>query len=319
MRAVVHDRYGAPDVLRIEDVEDPVPKEDEVLVRVHATTVTRSDCAWRAAHPFLSRFFTGLRRPKHRILGSEFAGEVVAAGAAVTELSVGDEVFGTTGGFRAHAELLCVRESGPIAHKPAAFSHEEAAAVCDGAILALNCLRLVDLRGRRLLVHGASGSMGTAGVQLGKHLGAHVTAVCGPDGVELVRSLGADEVVDYTRGDFTQARERYDVVFDAVGKTTFRRCRRLLEQDGVFLPTDGWGNLGRGLLVRRKRGKRVLLQLPPRYTKEDVLLLERLLEDGGYRPVVDRTYPLEDVLEATRYVETQQKLGNVVLTVGAPA
>lgn len=316
MKAVVHDAYGAPDVLRIEDVEEPLPKEDDVLVRVHATTVTRSDCAWRAAHPLVSRFFTGLRRPKHRILGSEFAGEVVAVGAAVAELSVGDEVFGTTGGFRAHAELLCVRESAPIAHKPAALSYEEAAAVCDGAILALNCLRLVDLRGRRLLVHGASGSMGTAGVQLGKHLGAHVTAVCGTNGVELVRSLGADDVVDYTQEDFTRRPGRYDAIFDAVGKTTFGRCRGLLARDGVFLPTDGFGNLARGVLVRRRSGKRVLVKLPPRYTKADVLLLKRLLEDGGYRPVVDRTYPLEDVVEATRYVETQQKLGNVVLTVG---
>ena len=319
MRAVVHDRYGPPDVLRIEDVEPPVPVADEVLVRAHATTVTRSDCAWRAAHPFVSRFFTGLRRPKHRILGSEFAGEVVAVGAAVTELAVGDEVFGTTGGFRANAELLCIRESDPIAHKPANLSFEEAAAVCDGAILALNTLRPAELRGRRLLVHGASGSMGTAGVQLGKHFGAHVTAVCGPDGVELVRSLGADEVVDYTQTDFTQSGERYDAIFDAVGKTTFGRCRGSLARDGVFLPTDGFGNLARGVLVRRSRGKRVLVKLPPRYTKADVLLLKRLLEDGSYRPVVDRTYALEEVVEATRYVETQQKLGNVVLTTGARA
>lgn len=319
MKAVVHDAYGAPDVLRIEEVAQPVPNEDEVLVTVHATTVTRSDCAWRAAHPFVSRFFTGLRRPKYRILGSEFAGKVVATGSGVTVFAVGDEVFGTTGGFRAHAELLCIRESGPIAHKPAGLTFEEAAAVCDGAILTLNVLRLTELRGRRLLVHGASGSMGTAGVQLGKHFGAHVTAVCAANGIELVRSLGADEVVDYTREDFTERAERYDVIFDAVGKTTFGRCRRLLAPEGVFLPTDGFGNLVQGLFVRRKSGKRVLVKLPPRYTKADVLLLERLLEDGSYRAVVDRTYPLEDVIEATRYVETQQKLGNVVLTTGAGA
>ncbi len=319
MRAVVHDRYGAPDVLRVEEVEQPVPKDDEVLVRVHATTVTRSDCAWRAAYPFVSRFFTGLRRPKHRILGSEFAGEVVAVGSAATEFAVGDEVFGTTGGFRAHAELVCLRETGPIAHKPANLSFEQAAAVCDGAILTLNTLRLTELRDRRLLVHGASGSMGTAGVQLGKHFGAHVTAVCGANGVELVRSLGADEIVDYQREDFTQGGKRYDAIFDAVGKTTFGRCRGLLTRDGVFLPTDGFGNLARGVFVRRRSGKRVLVKLPPRFTKADVLLLKRLLEDGSYRPVVDRTYPLEQVIEATRYVETHQKLGNVVLTTGSGA
>ena len=160
MRAVVHDRYGPPEVLRLEDVEPPVPQDDEVLVRVRATSVTRSDCGWRAAKPFLTRFFTGIRRPKNRILGSEFAGTVEAVGPAVTEFAVGDEVFGTTGGFRAHAELLCIRESAPIAHKPSGTAFEEAGAVCDGAILALNPLRPADLRpGRRLLVYGASGSM----------------------------------------------------------------------------------------------------------------------------------------------------------------
>jgi NADPH:quinone reductase-like Zn-dependent oxidoreductase len=317
MRAVVHDRYGPPEVLRLEDVEPPVPKDDEVLVRVRATSVTRSDCGWRAAKPFLTRFFTGIRRPKNRILGSEFAGTVEAVGPAVTEFAVGDEVFGTTGGFRAHAELLCIRESAPIAHKPSGTAFEEAGAVCDGAILALNPLRPADLRpGRRLLVYGASGSMGTAGVQLGKHFGAHVTAVCDTKHVELVRSLGADEVVDYTHEDFTTNGKRYDVIFDAVGKHSFRRCRRSLAKEGVFLPTDGWANFALALPTRWIGDKRVLLAIPPRYRKEDVLLLKELIEAGSYRPVVDRTYPLEQVVEATRYVETGQKTGNVVLSVG---
>ena len=316
MRAVVHDRYGPPEVLRLEEVERPELEADAVLVRVHATTVTRSDCAWRAAKPFLSRFLTGLVRPRHRILGSEFAGVVEAVGATVTRFSAGDEVFGTTGSFRAHAELVTVRESAPIAHKPAQMSFEEAAAVCDGAILALNPLRPAGIRaGTRLLVYGASGSMGTAGVQLGKHFGAHVTGVCDTRHVGLVRSLGADEVIDYTQADFTRNGERYDVIFDAVGKHSFTRCRGSLEPDGVFLPTDGFANFARGLVHRRKGRRRVVLAIPPKYRQDDVLLLKRLLESGEYRAVVDRTYPLEQVVEATRYVETGQKTGNVVLTV----
>lgn len=316
MRAVVHDRYGPPKVLRLEDVEPPVPADDEVLVRVHATTVTRSDCGWRAAKPFPTRFFTGILRPRRRILGSDFAGTVEAVGRDVTEFAAGDEVFGTTGSFGAHAELLCVRESAAIARKPAGVTFAEAGAVSDGAILALNPLRLADLRpGRRLLVYGASGAIGTAGVQLGKHFGAHVTAVCDTKNLDVVRSLGPDEVIDYTQEDFTENGETYDVVFDAVGKHSFRRCRRSLAPGGLYLPTDGFVNLPLSLLTRRLGDKRVALAIPPRYRKEDVLLLKRLLEDGGYRPVIDRTYPLEQVVEATRYVETGQKTGNVVLSV----
>jgi NADPH:quinone reductase-like Zn-dependent oxidoreductase len=317
VKAVVHDRYGPPEVLRIEDVERPVPEDDEVLVRVHATSVTRSDAAWRAAYPFISRFLTGLRRPKQRILGSEFAGEVAEVGDAVTEFQVGDCVFGTTGGFRAHAEYVCIRESGPIAPMPPGLTFEQAAGVCDGAILSLNALRPARLEpDKRLLVYGASGSMGTAGVQLGKrHFGVEVTGVCDTRYVDLVRSLGADTVIDYTREDFRERGLAYDAIFDAVGKTTFARCRRALAPDGVFLPTDGWGNFARGLLIRRKRGKRVLTAIPPRYRKADVLLLRELIEAGKYQPVIDRVYQFDEVIEATRHVETGQKTGNVVLRV----
>jgi len=319
MRAVVHDRYGPPDVLRLEEVERPVPKDDEVLVKIHATTVNRTDCGFRAAKPFISRFFTGLRRPKWRIPGSEFAGEVEAVGAAVSEFAVGDRVFGANvGRFGAHAEFVCVRETAPLAKMPSDVTFEEAAAVCDGAILALNCLRLADIRsGQRLLVYGASGSIGTAAVQLGKHLGADVTAVCNTKNLELVRSLGADPVIDYLQEDFTKSGERYDVIFDAAGKTSFAHCRRSLVKGGIYLPTDGWWNLMLALLARRIRigDKRVLMAIPPRYGKADVLLLKRLLEAGSYRAVIDRSYPLEQVVEASRYVETGQKTGNVVLTV----
>jgi NADPH:quinone reductase-like Zn-dependent oxidoreductase len=317
VKAVVFDRYGPPEVLRLEEVEPPVPGDDEVLVRIHATTVNRSDCGWRAAKPFFSRFFTGIRRPKRRIIGMELAGEVEAVGAAVDEFQVGDHVFGVTS-FGANAELTCVRQSGGLAHKPAGVTFEQAAAVGDGGCIALACLRRADPReGRRILIYGASGSIGTAGVQLAKHYGAHVTAVCATKNLELVRSLGADRVIDYTQEDFTKNGETYDVVFDAVGKLSFRRCRRSLKRGGTYIPTDLGFLWHVPLLVLAKkivRGKRVPFPIPS-YSKEEVKLLKELVEAGRYRAVIDRTYPLEQVVEATRYVETGQKTGNVVLTV----
>ena len=318
MRAVVFDRYGAPDVLRLEDVVQPVPKEDEVLVKMHATTVTRSDCAVRAGKPFISRFFTGLRRPKQRILGTELAGEVEAVGAAVHEFAVGDHVFGTTSAFRfgTHAEFICMQESAPLAHKPAGMSFEEAAAVCDGVILALMGLRAAGLRkGQKIVIYGASGSIGTAAVQLARYFEADVTAVCNTKNLELVRSLGADRVIDYTQEDFTKNGETYDVIFDAVGKHSFRRCRASLKQGGMFVATDGLRNLILALWTPRLGGKKVMFPIPPRYTKKDVLFLKELIETGRYRAVIDRRYPLEAVVEATTYVETKQKTGNVVLTI----
>jgi NADPH:quinone reductase-like Zn-dependent oxidoreductase len=315
MRAVVHDRYGPPDVLRLDDVPRPVPKEGEVLVQVRATTVTRSDAAWRAAHPFFSRFFTGLRRPKHRILGTEFAGEVVEVGDGVTEFRVGDRVFGASV-FGANAEFVRIRESGPIAHMPAGTTFEEAAAASDGPILALNGLSVVTVGpGTKMLVYGASGSIGTAAVQLAKHFGAEVTAVCDTRHIELVRSLGADEVIDYTKEDFRKNGVEYDVILDAVGKHRFTHCKDSLKPGGAYLPTDGFANFAMALWTARIGDKKVRVKLPPRYEKEYLLLVKRLLEAGEYRAVIDRTYPLEEVVEATRYVETEQKTGNVVLTV----
>ncbi|MEP6811960.1 MAG: NAD(P)-dependent alcohol dehydrogenase [Actinomycetota bacterium] len=316
MRAVVHDRYGPPDVLRLADVERPVPRDDEVLVKIHATTVNRSDCGWRSAKPFMSRFFTGIRRPKRKILGMELAGEVEAVGAAVTEFEVADRVFGVRWGT--HAEFIAVRESSALAHMPAGMSFEEAAAVCDGACIALSCLRSADLqKGRSILVYGASGSVGTAAVQMAKHFGADVTAVCNTKNVELVRSLGADEVVDYEQEDFTKNGKTYDIIFDAVGKHSFRRCRRTLKRGGTFIETDlgfMWHAPLLALSTRWIGDKRVRIGIA-RYTKQDVVLLKELIEAGRYRAVIDRTYPLEQVVEATRYVETGQKTGNVVLVV----
>jgi NADPH:quinone reductase-like Zn-dependent oxidoreductase len=317
MRAVVYDRYGPPDVLRLEDVDRPVPTDDEVLVKIHATTVNRTDCGWRGAKPFFARYFIGLRRPKRRTLGMELAGEVEAVGAAVTEFDVGDRVFGIKG-FGAHAEFVCMRESAALVHMPAGMSFEEAAAVCDGACIALSCLRGADLReGRSIVVYGASGSVGTAGVQLAKHFGAHVTAVCNTKNVELVRSLGADEVIDYLQEDFTKNGKTYDVVFDAVGLHSFRRCRRSLKPGGMFIETDlgfMWHAPLLALLTRWIGDKKVTIGVA-KYKKTDVLFLKELIEAGKYRAVIDRRYPLEEVVEATRYVETRQKTGNVVLTV----
>ncbi len=324
MRAVVYDRYGPPEVLRLEDVERPVPQEDEVLVKIHATTVSRSDVHTREANrhsglvvSLLSRLVSGPRRPRQRILGREFAGEVEAVGAAVSDFSVGDHVFGLSGlRFGAHAEFMCVRESARIAHMPAGMSFEEAAPICDGALNALMCLTPADIRkGRTILIYGASGAIGTAGVQLARHFEADITAVCGTRNLELVRSLGAGRVIDYTKEDFTKNGQTYDVIFDAVGKHSFKRCRGSLEPGGLYLPTDGPVNILLALMPSRKGAKRVVFPLPPRQTKKDVLFLKELIEAGKFRPVIDRRYPLEDVIEATRYVETERKTGNVVLTI----
>jgi NADPH:quinone reductase-like Zn-dependent oxidoreductase len=319
MKAVVHDRYGPPEVLRLDEVERPVPKDGEVLVRVRATTVTRADTHLRAGTPFVQRFQSGLFRPKRRILGHELAGEIEAVGAAVTEFEVGDRVFGALPylGLRtgAHAEFMSVPAGWPLAPIPEGMSFEQAAAVADGAFCALNAYRPVgELRGKEILVYGASGSIGTAGVQLAKHFGAQVTAVCNTKNVELVRSLGADEVIDYLQEDFTKNGKTYDVVFDAVGKHSFRRCKSSLKPGGLYLPTDGFRNVFLWLVHKRFGDKKVVFEFP-RFRKQDVVFLKGLLETGEYTPVIDRTYPLEDVVQAHRYVDTQQKTGNVVLTV----
>ena len=326
MKAVVHDKYGPPDVLRLEEVERPAPGDDEVLIKVHATTVNRTDCGFRRADPFFIRIFSGLLRPKQQILGSELAGEVEAVGASVSQFEVGDEVYGVNPDhFGAHAEFMCMREDRPLAHKPAGMTFEQAAAVCDGAIIALTCLRAADVRkGRSILVYGASGSIGTAAVQLAKVFEADVTAVCTTKNVELMRTLGAGRVIDYTRDDFTKDGVTYDVIFDAVGKHSFKRCRGSLRPGGIYIETDLgylWHVPVLALLTRWIGDKRVTLPIP-KYTKKNVVFLKELIEAGKYRAVIDRCYPLEEVVEATRYVETQQKTGNVVLTVsrdGAPS
>jgi NADPH:quinone reductase-like Zn-dependent oxidoreductase len=322
VKAVRYHRYGPPEVLQVEDVPDPVPGDGEVLVRVHATTVNRTDCGFRRPDPFFVRVFSGLRRPRHPTLGSEFAGTIEAIGPRVDTLAVGDEVFGVNADrFGAHAELLCMPADGPIAPKPPMLSFDEAAAVCDGVVLARTCLQKARLRaGQRVLVYGASGSIGSAGVQLAKHFGAYVTAVCGTPNLEVVRSLGADEVIDYLQTDFADREERYDVVFDAVGKTSFWHSRRVIARRGQFVVTD-FGPHGLNpllALVTRLTAlvgtRRVRLPIP-RYSQAHVQFLADLVEQGRYRALIDRRYPLEDVVAATAYVETGQKVGNVVLQV----
>jgi NADPH:quinone reductase-like Zn-dependent oxidoreductase len=314
MRAVVHERYGPPEVQEIRDVPRPEPKDDELLVRVRATTVNQTDCHRRAARQVFWRFIEGFLRPKQQILGTEFAGEVEALGSAVTGFRPGERVFGWRWSARAHAEYLCIPESGNVVHMPDGLSFEEAAAICDGAYQGRSALRAGNVgAGTRLVVYGASGSLGTAAVQLARHLGAHVTAVCTTKNVELMRSLGADEVVDYLREDFTKNGQVYDVVIDAVGKYAYWKCRRSLRPGGIYVATDRLHNLVLRYWTRWFDSRKVVFRVEwP--VREDILFYKRLIEAGEYRAVVDRVYPLEDVVEATRYVQSWQKTGNVVLT-----
>jgi NADPH:quinone reductase-like Zn-dependent oxidoreductase len=318
MRAVVQDRYGPPDVLRIEEVDRPVPKTGEVLVHVRASTVSQSDTHIRGAHPRAWRLVAGFRRPRWRILGVDFAGVVDEVGAGVTEFSVGDEVFGLVRLFGAHAEFICLPETGSIAHKPASLSFEEAAAVSDGAMQALATLRVGAVRkGSRIAIYGASGSLGSAAVQIARHIGAHVTGVTSTKNVELVRSLGADEVIDYMRDDLTTRGPVFDVVIDAVGKYAFHWGKHALKPGGTYVETDfGPYKLETFVMWIASRwvGNRRLRFASGRRSKGDVLFMQELIEAGAFRPVVDRTYPLDEVVDAHRYVETWRKTGNVVLT-----
>jgi NADPH:quinone reductase-like Zn-dependent oxidoreductase len=270
--------------------------------------------------PAVARLFTGLTRPSHTILGNEFAGDIEAIGQEVTSFTEGEAVFGlATDESGAHAEYIRVPQSGSVARKPAAITYQQAAASCDGAMLALKALRKAKVEpGQRILVNGASGAIGSAAVQLAKHLGAEITAVCGTENIDLVRSLGADRVIDYKREDFTMDGRRYEVVFDAVGKSSFRRCRRLLERDGVFLFTDLgflWHAPILVLLTRFFGTRRVVIPIQ-RANQQDILFLKDMIEQGAFAAVIDRSYPLEEIVEAYPYVETGQKTGNVVITLG---
>ncbi|WP_187284349.1 NAD(P)-dependent alcohol dehydrogenase [Streptomyces sp. uw30] len=321
MKAAVHSRYGPPDVVRIADVDKPSAGERDVLVRVHATTVNRTDCAYRAAKPFFMRALTGIARPRRAVLGTEYAGVVEAVGSDVTSFAVGDRVFGyNEGAFGTHAEYLAVPQDEAIAAMPDGVTFEEAAPGTEGAHYALSFVRTARVGpGQIVLVNGATGAIGSAAVQLLKHYGAIVTAVCDTARLDLVKGLGADRVIDYTAQDFTQDEQRYDAVFDTVGKSTFGRCRRLLKPGGVYLSSE-LGPFGQNVLLPLVtplfRGRRVKFPFPQQ-NQEAVRDIGGLIEAGSFKPVIDRRYPLEQIVDAYRYVETGQKIGNVVVTVAS--
>jgi NADPH:quinone reductase-like Zn-dependent oxidoreductase len=293
------------------------------LVRVYATTANRTDCGFLRGIPRIVRLFSGLRRPKHRILGNEFAGQVESVGANVTAFGIGDRVFGYDDGrFGSHADYRTIPESGMVATIPEGIAYEEAAPITEGAHYALGTLRQAGVgTGSRVLVYGATGAIGSAALQLAKHLGAHVTAVGDTARLDLMASLGADRVIDYTREDFTRAGQDYDFVYDAVGKSSYRACRPLLEPGGIYCSSEPgfwWQNAFLALWTSRFGSGKVIFPIP-KNRREDVVYLRDLVQAGEFRPVIDRQYPLDQIVEAFRYVETAQKTGNVVITVSHDA
>jgi NADPH:quinone reductase-like Zn-dependent oxidoreductase len=319
MKAAVATRYGPPEVVHVIDVPRPTPRNDELLVRVNATTVNRTDCGFRTAHPWFIRGFTGVTKPKRTILGNEFAGVVVAVGGEVGRFGVGDRVFGYDDArFGGHAEYLTIGQDAAVTTMPDAQDFEVMAAATEGSHYALAYIRRVGVGDKSaVLVYGASGAIGSAAVQIMKSLGARVTAVCSTEQVDLVAGLGADRVIDRTLTDFTTDTETYDFVFDAVGKCSFGQCRKLLKPRGIWSSTD-MGPLSQNpLLVVAtgwSRGRRVVFPFP-KIDQETVEYLKRLVELHQFTPVIDRTYQLTEIVEAYRYVETEQKIGSVVIVV----
>ena len=319
MKAVVHTKYGPPEVLQLKEVEKPAPKDSEVLIKVHATTVNRTDCGFRSAEYFISRFFSGSLKPKYQTLGCEFAGVIEEVGKDVTSFKIGDKVFGYNDSkFGAHAEYMTLAENEAITKIPGNLSLEEAAPITEGAHYALCDIRAAKvISGQNVMIYGATGAIGSAAVQLIKYFGANVTAVCSTQNVELVKSLGADVVVDYTKQDFTKIDQTFDFVFDAVGKTSFGRSKPLLKDKGIYISTElgkNAENIFLALITPLFGGKKVLFPIPS-ISKEDIIFLKSLVEAGKFKPVIDRRYKLEQIVEAARYVETGQKTGSVVIIV----
>ena len=320
MKAAVHSRYGPPEVVRIAEVDKPAVGPDEVLVRVRASTVNRTDCGFRAAKPWIVRFFSGLNRPRTSILGCEFAGEVEAVGERVLSLGIGDRVFGfSEDRFGAHSEFLVFRADGAIATIPPQMPFEDVVPSTEGSHYALSAITRAKIgKGQEVLVNGGTGAIGSAAIQILGQLGAVVTAVSDTDHIELVRRLGADRVLDRNVEDFTKDSHVYDVVLDAVGKSSFGRCRRLLKPKGIYVSSDLGplsANPALALLTPLFGGRRVMFPIPPKHTKREVERIRAMLESGSFRPVIDRHYPLDEIVEAYRYVETGQKIGNVVITI----
>ncbi|TFB92305.1 NAD(P)-dependent alcohol dehydrogenase [Cryobacterium sp. TMT1-3] len=319
MRAAVYRHYGPPSFVHVENALSSVPRPGELLVRVYASTVNRTDCGFLSGKPRVVRFFSGLRAPRATILGCEFAGDVAAVGSGVRSFTVGQRVFGYNAvKFGGHAEYLTISETDLVAEIPAGWSYGEAAPIVEGAHYALNMIRAAKITaGQKVLVNGGTGGIGSAAVQLLVHLGARVTAVCATAHLSVLDSLGAERVVDYTRDDFTTLDDEFDVVLDAVGKSSFGRCRRLLVPGGIYVSSElgsMWQNPVLAVTTPLLRRKRVLFPIP-KDTRDDVLLLKGLAESGEFRPIIDRTYSLEQIREAYEYVAVGQKIGNVVIRV----
>ena len=320
MKAAVYHSYGPPDVVRIDDLRRPVPRDGEILVHNHAATVSATDSAARQGAPFFARFFFGLRRPKFPVLGTEFAGEVAAIGPGVTRFAVGDPVFGVTGAdFGAHAQYLRLSENEAVAAKPTGLTYAEAAALVDATALSFLRDKAKLQNGQTILVNGASGSVGSAAVQLAKHYGAIVTGVCSGANADLVRELGADKVVDYAVEDFTRGGVTYDVIFDAAGKSSFARCRPVLSRGGIYLTTvPSLAILLQTLWTSRFGDKRAAISFtglrPANEKATDLSVVAELVAARRLVPVVDSTYPLERIADAYRRVDPGHKRGNVVVT-----
>ena len=320
MKAAVHTKYGPPEVVRIAEVYKPAPADNEVLVKVHVTTVTRTDCGFRAGKPSFVRLFSGLTGPKATVLGCEFAGVVEAIGQEVTAFAPGDKVFGySEWRFGAHAEYMTIREDSSVATMPENVSFEQAAASTEGSHYAMSLIRHAKIEPyQHVLVNGGTGAIGSAAVQILKDLGARVTATCAAEHVELVTSLGANRVIDYTAEDFTQDDQEYDFVLDAVGKSSFARCKRLLKPGGIYLSSD-LGPLSLNpilaLTTRLFGKKKVMFPIPPKFDQKLVKHFKDMLESGTFKPLIDRRYHLEQIAEAYAYVETGQKIGNVLISI----
>jgi NADPH:quinone reductase-like Zn-dependent oxidoreductase len=324
MKAIVYTKYGPPDVLHLEEVEKPAPKDNEVLIKIYATTVTTGDVNARGfvfiprGFGFVSRLVFGIGKPKKTILGVEFAGEIEATGKDVTLFQKGDQVFGIDGaGLGAYAEYKCMSEARGLAIKPAKLTYEEAAVIPNGALTALSFLRNLGniQRGQKILINGASGSVGSAAIQIAKYFGAEVTGVCSAANMEMVKSLGADRVIDYTRQDFTKSDETYDIIFDTVGKTSFSDCKNALKQKGLYLAgAGGLREFGQMAWTSMMGGKKVIAGVSSE-RKEDLIFIKELAEAGKIKPVIDRCYPLEQTADAHRYVDNGHKKGNVIIMV----
>ena len=319
MRAIIHTQYGPPSVAQLKEIAKPLPADKELLIKLVASTVNRTDCGFRSAEYFISRFWSGMLRPKYQTLGCEFSGVIEAIGKDVTLFSIGDKIFGYNDvQFGGHADYLVINEDACVAKMPINLNFIESAPLTEGAHYALCNLKAAKIKnGQTVLINGATGAIGSAAVQLAKYFGAKVTAVCATEQLELVKSLGADIVIDFTKEKFTRQKYKYDLVFDAVGKSTFWKCISLLKKRGIYISTElgPWGqNPFLALLTPIFWRKKLLFPIP-RINKDDVEFLKELAEKGYFKPVIDRTYSLEQIVEAYVYVESGQKIGNVVIEI----